>query len=140
MPNRRSHLDSAALERLRVLVGKMHRTPGSSVPSAELVHIAEQVRIATGITVDFRAAEDLGEPLVVVRVPFEPTPDACLDSLSPREMEVVALIAEGMSNKAIAARLFISQATVKDHVHQVLEKTGLKNRTTLALAYKGLMP
>ena len=110
------------------------------MPSAELVHIAEQVRIATGITVDFRAAEDLGEPLVVVRVPFEPTPDACLDSLSPREMEVVALIAEGMSNKAIAARLFISQATVKDHVHQVLEKTGLKNRTTLALAYKGLMP
>ena len=118
----------------------MHRTPGSALPATELVQLADEIRIETGITVDFKAADDLGEPLVVVRVPFEPTPDACLDSLSPRELEVVALIAEGMSNKAISARLFISPATVKDHVHQVLEKTGLENRTSVALAYKGLMP
>jgi DNA-binding NarL/FixJ family response regulator len=56
-----------------------------------------------------------------------------------REREVAALVAEGLSNKQIAARLFISLATVKDHVHRILKKTGLPNRAAVAAACVGAM-
>jgi predicted ATPase/DNA-binding CsgD family transcriptional regulator len=52
--------------------------------------------------------------------------------LSPREVEVAGLVAEGLSNKAIAARLHLSVRTVESHVRHVLAKVGLDNRTKLA--------
>jgi DNA-binding NarL/FixJ family response regulator len=54
-------------------------------------------------------------------------------SLSPRETEVYGLIAQGLSNRAIAQALFISEATVKVHVRRVLEKLGVETRTQAAL-------
>jgi DNA-binding CsgD family transcriptional regulator len=52
--------------------------------------------------------------------------------VSAREMEVVDLVAEGLSNKAIASRLQLSVRTVESHVRHVLAKVGLANRTQLA--------
>jgi len=52
--------------------------------------------------------------------------------LSVRELEVVCLVAEGLANKAIAARLHLSVRTVESHVRHVLTKAGLNNRTQLA--------
>ncbi|MBX5482899.1 MAG: response regulator transcription factor [Myxococcaceae bacterium] len=49
--------------------------------------------------------------------------------LTPREMEVVALLAEGISNKSIATRLGISEHTAKFHVNAVLQKLGAQTRT-----------
>jgi DNA-binding NarL/FixJ family response regulator len=57
--------------------------------------------------------------------------------LSRREWQVVALVAEGLSNKQIARRLVIALATVKDHLHRMLRKTKLPNRAALAAAYLG---
>ena len=54
-------------------------------------------------------------------------------SLSPRETEVYDLIARGLSNRAIAQALFISEATVKVHVRRILEKLGVETRTQAAL-------
>jgi two-component system nitrate/nitrite response regulator NarL len=48
--------------------------------------------------------------------------------LTVRESQVAELIAEGLSNKEIAARLFIEVATVKNHVHNILEKLGVDRR------------
>ena len=52
--------------------------------------------------------------------------------LSPREMEVLELASQGASNKEIADRLFVSVGTVKNHVHNILEKLHLKNRAQIA--------
>lgn len=55
--------------------------------------------------------------------------------LSPREMEIVALIAEGLSNKEIGDKLFLSNGTVRNHISTILEKTGLEHRTQIAIQY-----
>ena len=52
--------------------------------------------------------------------------------LSGRELEVAALVADGLANKAIAARLVLSVRTVESHVRHALAKLGLDNRTQLA--------
>ena len=52
--------------------------------------------------------------------------------LSPREREVLDLVRQGKTNKEIADQLFISVGTVKNHIHHILEKLHLKNRTQIA--------
>ena len=54
---------------------------------------------------------------------------------SDREMEIIRAVAEGLSNKEIAAKLFISEGTVKNHISGILSKTGLSHRTALAVYY-----
>lgn len=54
------------------------------------------------------------------------------DGLSGREREVAELVARGLSNKEIAARLHLSVRTVESHIRHVLTKVGLGNRTQLA--------
>jgi len=53
--------------------------------------------------------------------------------LSPREAQIVRLIALGLSNKVIADQLHIALGTVKNHVHRILAKTSLRRRADLIL-------
>ncbi len=54
------------------------------------------------------------------------------DSLTPAELKVVDLVAEGFSNPEIGARLLMSRSTVKTHLEHVFTKTGIRNRSELA--------
>jgi two-component system nitrate/nitrite response regulator NarL len=56
-----------------------------------------------------------------------------LEELTPRELEVVQLLAQGLSNKAIAYRLEISEHTVKFHVNSIMTKLGAQSRTEAAV-------
>ena len=91
------------------------------------------------------AGEALLDPAVTRRLVSEfarlrPTlplrPDA-LGELTPRELEVLRLVAEGMSNGEIAERLVVSDETVKTHVSRVLSKLHLRDRTqAVVVAYE----
>jgi len=55
------------------------------------------------------------------------------ETLTPRELEVLELISEGLSNEEIANKLFVSLHTVKTHVHNILHKLGMTHRVQAAL-------
>ncbi len=54
-------------------------------------------------------------------------------ALSQREREIVALVAQGFKNKEMAERMFISEQTVKNHLHNIFDKLGVSDRLELAL-------
>ncbi|WP_033440245.1 response regulator [Saccharothrix sp. NRRL B-16314] len=86
------------------------------------------------------AGEALLAPTVTRRLIAEFTrlrpepPASTLPALTPRETEVLRLVAEGLSNPEVAARLFITEETVKTHVSRVLGKLGLRDRTQAVVA------
>jgi DNA-binding NarL/FixJ family response regulator len=67
----------------------------------------------------------------------EPPASSRLDSITAREREIVALVAQALSNDEIAERLFLSPATVKTHVNRAMTKLGVRDRAQLVvLAYE----
>jgi len=58
-----------------------------------------------------------------------------MKDISKREMEVMALISESMTNEEIAQKLFLSAKTVKTHIRNLFEKTGIRNRVEAVLLY-----
>jgi DNA-binding NarL/FixJ family response regulator len=64
-----------------------------------------------------------------VRAPAAPSGDPDEGDLTPRESDVLRLIAAGKSNREIARALFVSEATVKTHINRIFAKTGSRDRT-----------
>lgn len=83
-----------------------------------------QPSIAAKVLAEFNRLED--------RAPVKPLADL-VEPLSDRELEILQQVAAGDSNKEIAARLFITEGTVKNHVTNILGKLGVRDRTQAAL-------
>ena len=77
----------------------------------------------------FVAAEETAPPPPV----SAPSRDRERSPLSQREREIVALVAQGFKNKEMAERMFISEQTVKNHLHNIFDKLGVSDRLELAL-------
>jgi DNA-binding NarL/FixJ family response regulator len=77
-----------------------------------------------------RASEIDSDAIVITPEEFEVEEEDGIDEpLTPREVQVLELLAEGLPNKAIAVRLHISDQTVKFHVSSISGKLGARNRT-----------
>lgn len=82
------------------------------------------------------------EPSVATRLLARVNTGPASDELSARELDVLRLLVSGASNKAIAARLDLSENTIKTHLSRIFEKLGVRTRTeAVALALqRGLVP
>jgi DNA-binding NarL/FixJ family response regulator len=74
---------------------------------------------------------------VIDRMAQQPTPDlgdqARLDELTPREREILGLIARGLSNREIAKSLIVEESTIRTHVKRILMKLGLRDRIQVVI-------
>ena len=70
-----------------------------------------------------------------IRTLAKPARNRGFTGLSPREREVAELVAKGLSNAEIAATLFLSNGTVRNHISVILEKMNLEHRTQIAVQY-----
>ncbi|MGO4598360.1 response regulator [Terrabacter sp. 2RAF25] len=112
-----------------------------------LLKDATVARLVEGVQAAARG-ESVLQPSVAAKVlammsrlpdtPASPRPQPLVDPLSPRELEVLHELAEGLSNREIASRLYLSEGTVKNHVTNVLAKLGVRDRTQAALRARGL--
>ena len=66
--------------------------------------------------------------------PSKPVPRR-FQTLTDREREIAALVADGLDNQAIASRLYLSEGTIRNHISAILAKTNLANRTQLAVEW-----
>ncbi|CAM5690540.1 response regulator transcription factor [Streptomyces viridifaciens] len=99
-------------------------------------HLAAAVRLV-------RTGDALLAPAITRRLverfarpaaPHAAAPHRELATLTPRELEVMSLLARGLSNAELAARLQLSEATVKTHVARILGKLGLRDRAQVVVA------
>ena len=89
-----------------------------------------QPSIAAKVLAEFNRLERSAAPA--------PPPPALAEPLSERELEILRRLADGDSNKEIAATLFITEGTVKNHVTNILGKLGARDRTQAALRAREL--
>jgi DNA-binding NarL/FixJ family response regulator len=81
----------------------------------------------------FVAAEEAAPPPPPPPPPAAAPRDRERSPLSQREREIVALVAQGFKNKEMAEKMFISEQTVKNHLHNIFDKLGVSDRLELAL-------
>jgi PAS domain S-box-containing protein len=112
--------------------GNALRLTGTAQDVTEL-HAAAEVLHQT--------ASDLGRRAAELRSSNQATRDADLKKLlSPRQTEILALVAEGLSNAEIAARLYLTENTVKWHVRKILRALGVANRAQAVARYLSAAP
>ncbi|MFN8456834.1 MAG: response regulator transcription factor [Anaerolineae bacterium] len=112
---------------------------------AQLLYQAARVGLAPTYTGQLLAAcKDLRLPIDDLRIESEPIVNQkskiknLIEPLSERELEVLQLIAEGLSDAEIAQKLFLSPSTVKRHAHNIYGKLDVSSRTQAVARSKAL--
>ncbi len=120
-----------------VLVGPAARRQRLRAELPEGVDIAGEAA-----TLGAARALDAGADAYLVAAPEMLADEPLIESLTPRELQVLALVADGLANKAIAAALGVSDETVKFHLGSVFGKLCASNRTDAVrqALRRGLIP
>jgi DNA-binding NarL/FixJ family response regulator len=108
------------------------------VPSTRLVEAIRATARGESILEPSVAAKVIAEFTRVSSMVPSAQMEQLVEPLSERELEILALIARGASNKEIANQLFIAEGTVKNHVTHILGKLGVRDRTQAALKAREL--
>jgi DNA-binding CsgD family transcriptional regulator len=116
--------DVYELARARTVLAGIHRAVGDTSAARELGDLARETAHALG------AGPLLDDLRAIGSTPTRAASGS--DALTPRESEILALVAEGRSNGEIGRRLFISTKTVSVHVSNILAKLGASGRTEAA--------
>jgi DNA-binding CsgD family transcriptional regulator len=111
------------------IVSHGRAAPATRSRAGEMVAEARRLAAGTGQGRLLRRLDRLEEQSAAM--PDGPAPDAV--GLTPREVAVVRLLAEGASNREIASRLRITENTAANHMRSILAKTGAANRTQVAM-------
>jgi DNA-binding CsgD family transcriptional regulator/tetratricopeptide (TPR) repeat protein len=101
----------------------LKRGRGEHGPTTALLAEADELAARGGMNALRNRIEGLGVHAAPVRLP---------DGLSAREVEILRLVARGLSNREIGTELFISEHTAANHIRSILRKTGCANRTDAA--------
>ena len=102
------------------------------IPAAALTALAPLARPGMQLRIDLEASRIIGAPLVTLTQ--QPRDDAFLAPLTTRQRQVAGLLIDGKSNKQISQELNIAVATVKDHVHAILQALRLPSRRAVMAA------
>jgi NarL family two-component system response regulator LiaR len=138
LPSARVIVLTSFLEDDRLLPAIQAGAAGYLLKNAQPQELARAVRAAH----DGQALLDPAVAARLVDAIAQPAGEPPRDRLTPRETEVLALIARGYSNKRIARELGVAEKTVKTHVAHVLHKLGVTDRTAAAVhaVQAGLVP
>lgn len=125
-------VDAEVIAALSKAIGALDRDPPAPIPVGAVAALAGIAKPGARLKIDLAATAAIGAPLVTVVQPDRP--GDIFAALTARQREVAALIVEGRPNKAISAELGITLATVKDHVHAILQKLDLPSRAAVIAA------
>ena len=129
-------VDPETLAALKAAIGGLASGVQDPVAANVVAALAPMARPGTQLKIDIAASETIGAPLVTVS--SLPETEVLFRNLTNRQKQVARHLVAGLSNKQIAAELSISVATVKDHVHAVLQRLKLPTRAAVSAAYRGL--
>jgi DNA-binding NarL/FixJ family response regulator len=126
-------LDPTMLRVIRRAAAVLANQSGDGIRRQVLVEMAG----TSPVPVTVVAAEPAGgQPAVAIVHPAPAGADQRFNRLTGRERQVAAMLADGATNAQIAAALVVTVGTVKDHVHRILTKSGLPNRTAVGAAWR----
>lgn len=134
--------DPAAIARGLLGLAMIRRARGDDEGAADAAAQAEATARDAGIPPLAAAARSLLASPPPATPPASTTATHEAEPISARELEVLRLVAQGLSNQVVARRLFIAPVTVKTHVHNILTKLAAKNRTEAVhrARSRGLLP
>lgn len=93
------------------------------LPALKAVHAGQSV-LGSGVVTKLPPLMDTNSTVDLSRLGIE-----------PKEQQIIALVADGLSNKEIAAQVFLSEGTIRNYISAILDKLNLRDRTQLAVFY-----
>lgn len=122
-------VDPTVLTALSQALDDLEGAETGAIPAAALTALAPLAKPGMRLRIDLAASTAIGAPLITLTE--KPADPRFLAPLTPRQQEVARLLIAGQSNKEIARTLSISLATVKDHVHAILQALQLPSRAAV---------